>query len=336
MRDRRVEAVQEGDELADDAATEKEHRDHEDHALNDEHPLAEARELVLHGDDDAGPEDRSEHCSHAADERHQDHLARHLPGHVRQRRELEHERLERAREPRERGREHECDQLEGIHRIAERDGARLVLANGLHHLPERRMDRAVDDQEADREDRQNDVVEVDVAGRVDHAEQRPARNGLDAVLATGELRLHAEEEHHLRQGQRHHGEVDALPADGEKPRHEPHEGRARCAREDPEFGSPAHHLYRVARDVGGKAEEHGVPEREQADVADEQVEGQCEQREAQDLHQEDGIDEERRDEPEGHQRPEDEHIPVLGHGHCRFPTSECRTGLAAESSARSP
>ena len=73
------------------------------------------------------------------------------------------------------------------------------------------------------------------------------------------------------------------------------------AGEDADFRRQAQHLHGVAGDVGGEAEEHGVPERQQADIADQQVEGAGEQREAQHLHQEHGIDDERRHQPERHQ-----------------------------------
>jgi hypothetical protein len=48
-----------------------------------------------------------------------------------------------------------------------------------------------------------------------HAEQLAARHGLQAVFAAGELGLQRDEEHHLRQRQRDHREVDALAADGQ-------------------------------------------------------------------------------------------------------------------------
>ena len=52
----------------------------------------------------------------------------------------------------------------------------------------------------------------------------------------------------------------------------------------------------MARDVGGEAEEHRVAEREQADVAEQQIERARKKRKAQHLHEEHGIDQRRRDE----------------------------------------
>src|SRR5439155_6960389 len=99
-----------------------------------------------------------------------------------------------ARQPGERRREYEGDELVVLGAIAERDGARLVLAHGLQDLAERRVDRAVDDQEADQEDREDD--EVDRVGllEIEHAEQPALRDRLDPVLAARELRLDREEE----------------------------------------------------------------------------------------------------------------------------------------------
>jgi hypothetical protein len=85
---------------------------------------------------------------------------------------------------------------------------------------------AVDQQEAEGEDREREEVEVHVVADVDDAEERPARNRLDAVLAAGEGRLQREEVEHLRERQRHHGEVDALPPDRDRAGDEPHQPRA--------------------------------------------------------------------------------------------------------------
>ena len=53
--------------------------------------------------------------------------------------------------PGKRRREHEGHQLVAVGLVAERNRARLVLADRLQHLAERRMDDAVDQQEAGRE-----------------------------------------------------------------------------------------------------------------------------------------------------------------------------------------
>src|SRR6267143_6702990 len=44
-------------DLADHASTEGQHADHEDHALDHRHPLPEAGQILLHGDDHEGADD---------------------------------------------------------------------------------------------------------------------------------------------------------------------------------------------------------------------------------------------------------------------------------------
>lgn len=53
--------------------------------------------VFFQADDEAGAGDRADHGADAAEKRHQDHLARHLPGDVGEGGELEDDRLEGAR-----------------------------------------------------------------------------------------------------------------------------------------------------------------------------------------------------------------------------------------------
>ena len=80
--------------------------------------------------------------------------------------------------------------------------------------------------------------------QVDHAEQPAARHRLDAVLAAGELRLQREEEHHLRQRERDHREIDALPADRQRACDDAERAGRQRAGEDRK-------LRREAPDLGG-------------------------------------------------------------------------------------
>src|SRR6185295_10999086 len=77
------------------------------------------------------------------------------------------------------------------------------------------MYSAIDDEKAGAEDGQHDIVKRKVIADVENTQHRSARDGLDAVLTAGEFGLYAEKEHHLRQGQGHHGEVDALATNGD-------------------------------------------------------------------------------------------------------------------------
>ena len=71
------------------------------------------------------------------------------------------------------------------------------------------------------------------------------------------LRLQREEIHHLRQRQRDHGEIDALPADGERPDDHAEHGAGRGAGQDRELG-------REAPDLGGVGADDSSPSRNTA------------------------------------------------------------------------
>ena len=72
-------------------------------------------------------------------------------------------------------------------------------------------------------------------------------------------------------------------------------GRRQRAGEDRKLGREAPDLGGMRRQIARPAEIKRVAERQQPDIADQQVERAGEQREAQRLHQEQRIDEERRD-----------------------------------------
>ena len=135
------------------------------------------------------------------------------------------------------------------------------------------MDDAVDEEEARREDREHGVVHRERRVERQQAEELAARHRLDAVLAAGERRLQGEEEDHLREGQRDHGEVDALAANRRQPGDQAKRRRRRGAGEDRQLRREAPHLGGVRADVARRAEKHGVPEGQQADETEQQVEG---------------------------------------------------------------
>lgn len=101
-----------------------------------------------------------------------------------------------------------------------------------------------------------------------------------------ERRLDTEEVDHLREGERDHGEVDALTADRQRARHQADQGRAADAGQQAEFGRHVPGLHDMAEEVARRAEEHGVAEAHQPDIAQQEIEGAGEQREAQRRHQE--------------------------------------------------
>ena len=74
------------------------------------------------------------------------------------------------------------------------------------------------DRDRRQEDGEHHDIERPVVGGIEQTEDDGPRHVLQAVLAAGERRLQAEEINHLRQGQRDHREIDALPADRDRSR----------------------------------------------------------------------------------------------------------------------
>ncbi|MNL24681.1 hypothetical protein D3C87_1461260 [compost metagenome] len=220
--------------------------------------------------------------------------------HVRQRAEAQHQRLDRTGQARQRGRDHEGQQLEAIDIVSKRNCARFVLLDGLEDLAERRVHGTHDQCECRHDDGQRHVVQRDVLGEREHAEQLAARNALQAVLAARERRLQADEEQHLRQRQRDHREIDALAPDGQRADHVADARPGQCAEDQAHFRRHAPDLHRVAGRVAGAAEERRVAEREQPGKADQQVECAREQREAHHLQYEHRVGARHR----GHDQPQ--------------------------------
>ena len=86
-----------------------------------------------------------------------------------------------------------------------------------------------------------------------------------------------------------------IAADGERARDEAETGGCGDAERDRRDRLEAPDFRGVRADVARKPEEHRVAEREQVDVADQEIEGAGEQREAERLHDEERIGDERRD-----------------------------------------
>src|SRR6476659_237731 len=97
--------------------------------------------------------------------------------------------------------------------VAKRDAARLIFPDRLPDLAAGRDDSAKNQEKAEQEPGENDVIEHGGVGEIENSEQVPLRNALDAVFAMGERRLQIDEIQKLRQGERDHREVDALATD---------------------------------------------------------------------------------------------------------------------------
>ena len=180
---------------------------------------------------------RAENGADAAQQGHQDHLSGHVPVGIGQRRKLEHHCLGRASQAGQSRGDDEGQQLVRVDVVAQRDRPRLVFANRLEHLTVGRMDGALDDHEAKHEHRQHEVVQGHVVLHVEQTEQMPARYALHAVFATGKRRLDEDKEHHLRQRQGDHREVDALPANRQQAEDEAQHGGRQCPGDYPQFGT---------------------------------------------------------------------------------------------------
>ena len=186
------------------------------------------------------------------------------------------------------------------------------------------MDRPVDQEETAQEDREHDEVEGQRLPEIEHAQERAARHRLDAVLTARELGLQAEEVRHLGEGQRDVREVDALAADRQRADDHPEARRDGRAEEDRELRREAPRLRRVGRAIAGRAQESGVTEGQEPDVADQEVEGAREEREAERLHEEHRVHEERRRHQRRHHHAEGDDL-MRGHG-CHRPDADGRGG----------
>lgn|GEM_PF-4154320 len=96
----------------------------------------------------------------------------------------------------------------------------------------------------------------------------PAWHALQTILATGERRLDEDEEHQLRQRQRDHREVDALPPDRQHAEQRAEHRRGQRAGEDAQLGAePAVAAQHIAGDVAAGGEERRMAEGQQPRVA---------------------------------------------------------------------
>src|SRR5229473_1083509 len=280
-------------QLADDAAPEGEHADHEDQSLSHRHPRPQPGK-GLQSDDHHRSHHRPEDRPHPAEQRHQDDLARGPPVHIRQRRKLKHDRFRSSRQSGEGGGDHENDHLVVVRLVSQRNRPRLILPDPLQHLTEGRMNRPVDDEKPQGEDPEHHEIHRHRVAQVEQPKHPAPRHRLDAVLASGEARSQIKEISHLRQRQGDHREVDALAANGNRAYHRPDRRGERCTEKDRQFRRQPPHLRGMGRRVSRRAEEQGVAERKQTYVADEQIEGASEQRKTERLHQNDRVDDEGR------------------------------------------
>ncbi len=210
--------------------------------------------------------------------------------HVGQGGKLEDLAFGRAGQPRQRRRQREHDQLVAIDLIAQRNGARLVLADRLQDLAKGRMHDPVDQKDAAEGDRQHEIVQRHVRAQRNQSEQITARHRLDAVLAAGEGHLKGKEIDHLREGQRHHGEIDPLPPDRQRADDQPQQSGGHGAGKDRQFRRQSPDFRGMGGNIACPAEIGRVPEGQKSAETEKQVERIGEKRKTHDLHGKDGID----------------------------------------------
>ena len=242
-------------------------------------------------------------CAHAADHGHGQDLAGEDDVHPIGRDEVVQIGAEAAREAECRGREHEGDQLVAADRVAHEQRALLVLADRDQNVAEGRADHAPDQDGGEEHDDRGHDVERGLIVEID-AQQVGPGDAAEAVLAAGERGPAVDDvEGHRGEREREQREVDAAPAQDEEADERPvsaARATAKAIARRKELGREVELEQR--RGVGGEPEERAVAEREQAGVAEQQVEAEADQHEQRDL----ARDRDRQAERAGEERQDDE------------------------------
>src|SRR5205809_2350603 len=279
------------EQRAPDALRQEEDEGHEDRADHERPGLGEDREAVLQDEERGGANEGAEEGSGAAEQRHDHDLPRGRPVERLDRHDVEPERVERAGEPREEGREDEGEVLHPADVVAARRGAPAVLADRLEHGPERRVEDALERRHGECDEPEGEVVEGERGVQRDRDPRQPERRHVDppepVVAARPIGQMEADEIQELGEGERQHREVDAAPPQAEEADRRPAEDREPEPR--PEREPERAHLElgeRDARAVGAEPPVGRVAEGEKPRVAVEEVEAQGEEAVDQDLRRE--------------------------------------------------
>src|SRR5687768_13450116 len=255
---------------------------HEDETDEERPRFGEDAQPILQHEKGGGAHERAEERPGAAEERHDDDLARCRPVERLHGHHGQPQRVEPARQPAEERREHERQQLDPSDVVPAGDGAVAVLANRLQDGPEGRVEDALERQQREGDQGQGEVVEGERRlQRQRHTGQRE-RGHLDAaqpIVTAGDVReMKGDEVEELREGERQHGEVDAAPAEAEKS----HDDAADAGQEQSagQRAPQRRDLELRQRDpgaIGAESPVGGVSERQQARVAVEEVEAESEE-----------------------------------------------------------
>ena len=240
-------------------------------------------EEVAEIEPDRRTDQRTEQGAGAADGRLHDELAGGVEHEGVGRHEALHDAEQAAGEARI-GRSHdEGRQLVGVNVVADRRRAQRIVADRPQDRADRRMHDAPPDDEADEEPEgeigvhgpvgiEPELVRPDVEGRRRHAGQ--------AVLAAGVVgeRAELDEVEHLGDRHRDHREIDAGAAQRDEPDQIADGGRHDHADDNRQRHIGEVHLrQQIGGDHAARAEERRLAERQQARVAEQDVEPETEQ-----------------------------------------------------------
>src|SRR5881296_3651292 len=269
-------------ERAPDALGQEQNERHEDGPDGEGPRLGPYADRVLEHEEGGGADEGTEERPGAAEERHNDDLARRRPVERLDRDHGQPQGVQRPRQATEHRVEDEREVLDARDVVAARRRTVGVLADRLQHGAERRVQDALERRHREADDHQREVVEDDRA--IEGQPPAPEADGrhCDApqpvVAARPVGEVEPDEVEQLGEGERQHREVDAAAAQAE----ESDEGAADQGRRepDPEREPQRRHLELGERDARAVRAESPVrcgPERQQSRVAVEEVEPEREE-----------------------------------------------------------
>ena len=217
----------------------------------------------------AGPRN----ASHAADHHHGDQLPGEGDRQRLSRSETVIEDREHAGDGHHRRREHEADQLVAVGRIADEPRALLIFADRDEHAADRRAMKAPQ-QDADRHpDRCHHPIIDDVTLEVD-AKHGGAGDAAEPAFTAGEVGpTIGDGEQQCGEGQRQQREIHTATAQDQRAREGGNDGDEGNREQCRQYDAPAEPIELAqGRRIGAKPEPGSVAERNEAGIADQDIE----------------------------------------------------------------
>ena len=264
---------------ADEPGRGEEHEDDEEKTEVEEPVAGPDRQELAEEDEEHGAQGGAEEAPCPADDDHGHELPGEGHGERVGRGEAMVEHEERSRQPGDGRGDDEGDQLVAADRVALEGGALLVLADRHQHPAERRPHHPPQKGDHHEADPGDDRV-VDAGPREVHAEDGRARDGAEPALPAGERSpAVGDGEEQRRQRERQEREVHAAAAEDQRPEEEgadAHQGGGKEHGED----EPFRHQPPMDQPggVGAHAEPGAVAERDEAGVAEQEVEAEADER----------------------------------------------------------